>query len=188
MVSLGVYSVLLAIYLVVLWRTPDRDPGEEDVQPEGEAHFLKVAQVLMVFWFVSFVLPYVTPAVSWFDAWWCAGVGAAIFAMGTGVRTLAIRTLGENFTYALCIRKEHELVQKGLYRWIRHPSYTGTLLEVIGMMVAARSLAGLLVFLVSAGWLFTMRIEREERMLRGRFGQAYEAYMARTKRFVPWLF
>ncbi len=188
MLSLVVYTVLLVIYFVVLWRTPLRNPTEEDRQPEGEDDFVYVLQLTGIFWYLSLFLPFFTPALTFLDPLCCLILGLSFSLLGVGIRMLAIRTLGQFFTHELCIRKEHRIVQHGLYKYIRHPSYTGTLLEVVGMMVVARSLAGLLLFLAAAGLLFKIRIEREERMLIEEFGADYIDYMNRTKRFIPWIF
>ena len=188
MLSLVVYSILLLIYLIVLWLTPAREPAKEDQQPVGESDFTYIVQGTGLFWFISLILPYITPSLNFFEPLYWVIVGLILSLMGTAIRMIAIRTLGDFFTYELCIRKEHTIIQHGLYKYIRHPSYTGSLFEVIGMMVVARSLIGLLVFLAAAGLLFKIRIEREERMLREEFGVSYIEYSKRTKRLIPWVF
>ena len=188
MSSTYVYSTLLAIYIFVMWRTPQREPEENDKKIHGEERFLRIAMVLFSCWWISFLLPFFTPSLSCLPPLPFAIAGTIIFVAGSIIRTAAIRTLGSNFTYKLCIREKHDFVQSGLYRYIRHPSYTGTLLEAIGMMVAARSLYGLTLFLLSATLLFIFRFYREERMLVREFGPSYIKYQQNTKRLIPWLF
>ncbi len=193
--SFYVYIGLFSVYLVVMFRTPDRSPDPEDQQPAGEERFLRIATVLFLLWWVSFLIPFVSFLFPSFMAPFSMGpaipmaiIGTVIFALGTAVRTIAVRTLDHYFTYQLCIREEHRLIQHGIYRYLRHPSYTGTLLEAIGMLVAARSAYGLALFLVSATLLFTLRIRREEQMMRDQFGEEYESYMRSSKRLIPWIF
>lgn len=183
-----VYTILLSIYIVILWKTPDRSPGPEDRLIAGEEKFIRMAMVLNVLWLFSLSLPYYTPSWTALDERICVYVGSALFAIGVTVRTIAIRTLDRFFTYKLTIRKEHQLIQHGIYKVLRHPSYTGTLFEVIGMMVVGRSWIGLLVFLFSAGTIISIRIWREERMLLQNFGEEYAEYMRSTYRLIPFIF
>lgn len=191
-ISIIVYTCLLAVYLFVLFRTPDRDPSPGDKEIEGEDRFLRLAVSLNLLWLFSLSLPFYTPPLQqlWIelDEKLFAMIGVGVFVLGSVVRATAIRTLDRHFTYKLTIRQDHTLIQHGLYRWIRHPSYTGTLLEVTGMMLAARSWIGMLLFIASAGTIIGIRIRREERMLTEHFGQEYKEYMKRTWRLFPGLF
>lgn len=186
--SFYTYLVLFSIYLIVMFRTPERSPGDNDQQPAGEERFLFVAGSLFVFWWVSFLLPFLTSPSSLVPPVPAAIVGVLLFATGMSVRTIAVRTLDHYFTYQLCIREEHKLIQHGIYKYLRHPSYTGTLLEAVGMLVAARSLYGLVLFLLAASSLFFLRIRREEQMMCDQFGEEYQAYQKRTYRLIPWIF
>lgn len=186
--SLLVYSVLFAIYVIVVWKTPERSPGPNDLRPAGEERFSQLAIGLFLCWWVAFLLPFVTSPWTVLPLWPSIVAGCVIFAGGMLVRTVAVRTLEHYFTYQLCIREEHQLVQHGIYRVLRHPSYTGTILEAVGMLLVARSLVGLVLFGASAGLLFALRIRREEQMMLNQFGDEYRAYMAKTWRLFPGLF
>lgn len=59
-------------------------------------------------------------------------VGCALACIGGIIRITSYRLLGRLFTYELSIRPNHQLVTSGLYSLVRHPSYTGSLLEGIG--------------------------------------------------------
>src|SRR4051812_15868742 len=63
---------------------------------------------------------------------WIPIVAVALFATGLAVRWWAIITLGRFFTVDVVIEKDHEVVQRGPFRWVRHPSYTGVLLAFVG--------------------------------------------------------
>ena len=114
---------------------------------------------------------------------------AGLTASGAGwfLRFWAMRELGRLFTFEIGIRSEHVLIQSGPYRWLRHPSYTGFLLLVLGLALIGRSL-GLWLFSVPATVAFLMfRIRAEERMLARHFGESYRAYASRTWRLLPGL-
>jgi protein-S-isoprenylcysteine O-methyltransferase Ste14 len=108
-------------------------------------------------------------------------------ASGLAIRWTAMLTLGRQFTVDVAVRHDHALVQRGLYRLVRHPSYSGLLLAFVGTGLLYDnwlSLAGLMLPIVLA---VLNRIAKEERALLAAFGAPYAAYCARTKRLVPGL-
>jgi protein-S-isoprenylcysteine O-methyltransferase Ste14 len=110
------------------------------------------------------------------------GVGLGILAGGLLIWTL--RTLGKNLTDTVVTRKEHSLVTRGPYRWVRHPFY-----DALALSVVANSLAAANWFLFLTGGLLlvliVIRTRTEEEKLLARFGESYRAYMERTGRFLP---
>jgi protein-S-isoprenylcysteine O-methyltransferase Ste14 len=105
---------------------------------------------------------------------------------GMALRWYSIRVLGTSFTCEVSTRPGQEVIQAGPYRWIRHPSYTGGLITVLGVLVCCLnwlSFAALVVTL--AGYAYRIRIE--ERALARDLGPAYRDYMRRTKRLIPFL-
>ena len=79
------------------------------------------------------------------------------------------------------------MVEKGPYRLVRHPSYTGVLITFIGLGLAVQSGGALLVLLVVFGVSFGYRMLVEERTLLSELGPDYASYMKRTKRLIPFL-
>jgi protein-S-isoprenylcysteine O-methyltransferase Ste14 len=77
------------------------------------------------------------------------------------------------------------LVETGLYRYIRHPLYTGVLLAGFGTAIAHGHVLMLGLALVLTGF-FTIKARYEESLLRRAYPQ-YAAYMKRTGRFLPGL-
>jgi protein-S-isoprenylcysteine O-methyltransferase Ste14 len=96
----------------------------------------------------------------------------------------ALFALGRRFSGLVAIQEGHTLVTGGLYRWIRHPSYAGALVNNLGWVLVFRSVAGVLVLLPLVG-LLLVRIRAEERLLASEFGREYDAYRQRTWRLVP---
>ncbi len=95
--------------------------------------------------------------------------------------------LGRNWSISLQMRPEHALVRSGVYRLIRHPMYSSFfLLGVAQLLLLPNWFAGI-AGLVGAGILFAFRVRREERMMLEFFGDEYRAYMAETKRIIPWI-
>jgi protein-S-isoprenylcysteine O-methyltransferase Ste14 len=79
------------------------------------------------------------------------------------------------------------LITTGAYRYIRHPLYASLLLLSWGVLLKAVSLPTLLVAAVAtASLVATAKAEERENL--ARFGPAYKDYVARTHRFIPFLF
>jgi protein-S-isoprenylcysteine O-methyltransferase Ste14 len=116
-------------------------------------------------------------------AWlrWC---GAGLWVPGGLLLVWTLRSLGMNLTDTVVTRRDHTLVTRGPYQWVRHPFYLST-----AVLLVASALLTANWFVLACGVLtFTLlaiRLEREEVRLEARFGEAYHAYRARTGRFLP---
>ena len=110
--------------------------------------------------------------------------GLALFGLGAALRVCSILTLGPRFTVCATILQGHELVTAGLYRFARHPSYTGALCTLFGWALVFRSGIGLLL---AAGMIppLVSRMNAEERMLDQEFGPAYADYRTKSWRLLP---
>jgi protein-S-isoprenylcysteine O-methyltransferase Ste14 len=111
--------------------------------------------------------------------------GAVLIAAGLVIRWSAIRTLGRFFTVKVTVREGHRVVKEGLYRHVRHPSYSGALLAFVGLAVSFASWATLLVILVPVFAAMGYRIHVEEQALAAGLGEEYRAYQRETRRLVP---
>ena len=114
--------------------------------------------------------------------------GLVLVISGVVVRLAAIRTLGRFFTVNLAIDNEHRLVETGLYKYIRHPSYTGSLLSFLGLSLYFNNWICLFVIMVPVCSAFIYRINTEEKLLLRQPGLKYDDYMKRTKRMIPFIF
>lgn len=76
------------------------------------------------------------------------------------------------------------LVSDGPFRYTRNPLYVGLHLVFLGLACALNTLWGLVVFVPLALVMHYGVILREERYLAARFGEAYEAYRARVRRYL----
>jgi len=127
--------------------------------------------------------------------WWPMPDRNALFWLGIGliligivVRATAILTLRRYFTVQVTIQESHDLVDRGLYRFIRHPSYTGALVSFIGLGFAFGSWLSLAIIVVAALIGFGYRIRVEEAALVQHFGDRYRQYAARTRRLIPGIY
>jgi protein-S-isoprenylcysteine O-methyltransferase Ste14 len=114
-------------------------------------------------------------------------VGFFLYSAGGVVRLAPVFVLGRRFSGLVAIQPEHRLVTGGLYGVIRHPSYLGLFVLMLGWGLAFRSGVGVVIAVLSFGVLLA-RIEAEERLLSETFGAEYDAYRARTWRLVPYVY
>lgn len=115
-------------------------------------------------------------------------IGLVLFVLGIALRWWAIITLGRFFTVDVQIAKDHELVERGPFRVVRHPSYTGGLLAFIGFALSLGNWAAFLVIIIPIFFAFVRRMNVEEQALATSLGDKYVSYMQRTKRLLPLLY
>jgi len=118
---------------------------------------------------------------------WFFYVGIVLMLLGIAVRQWAIAVLGRFFSLNVRVVEDHRVVDKGPYRLVRHPSYTGVLITFIGISLAVQSFAALLVLLTVFTISFGYRMRVEEKTLLTELGDNYANYMKRTKRIIPYL-
>jgi protein-S-isoprenylcysteine O-methyltransferase Ste14 len=114
---------------------------------------------------------------AWFTAQWSQvtiRIAAPILALGGLLALTSVRALGHG----------HELAVRGPYRWVRHPYFLGILVMLVGVIVAARSLPGIiLLYLVVR--VTIVRARREEHNLALRFGEPYLDYRRHVSFLLP---
>ena len=84
------------------------------------------------------------PAGGFPSGWVTFDLGIALMAGGIAVRQWAVLTLGRWFTVVVRVTQDQAVIDRGPYRWVRHPSYTGLLLTLIGLGIALGSWLSLL--------------------------------------------
>jgi protein-S-isoprenylcysteine O-methyltransferase Ste14 len=113
------------------------------------------------------------------------GIGVTLILLGVALRWYAIKTLGVYFTRDVAVSADQPVVQNGPYRFIRHPTYSGTLLSMLGLGVAMTNWASLVALFTCVLVGHLHRVSVEEQALIQSIGHPYVEYMGRTKRFVP---
>lgn len=118
------------------------------------------------------------------DTDWVRWVGLALTVGGLAFTVWARVHLGKFWSARVGLKENHELIQSGPYRWVRHPIYTGILTATIGSaMLVGEYRALLAVVLVWLG--LTLKARREEKLLSEQFGETYAQYMQRTGALMP---
>jgi len=119
-------------------------------------------------------------------AWFMAGL--MMLLGGSLLRRHCWRMLGKHFTGDVKASADQPVIEDGVYRWVRHPSYTGGMLMYLGTGLALTNWMSALIIALSGGAAYLYRVRVEERALQANLGSRYQEYMKRTKRFIPFVF
>jgi protein-S-isoprenylcysteine O-methyltransferase Ste14 len=111
--------------------------------------------------------------------------GLVLCAAGMLLLVWGRQYLGRNWSQVVTVKKGHELVTSGPYRYVRHPMYAGALLACIGSAIAAGG--PWILFLVVMGSLFFWRVGAEDKLMEQLFPSEYPNYKKRTKALIPFI-
>jgi protein-S-isoprenylcysteine O-methyltransferase Ste14 len=114
--------------------------------------------------------------------------GLILIICGLLIRWIAIVSLKHQFTVDVWITRDHRIIRKGIYRFVRHPAYAGSLLSFFGLGLCYANYLSILAIFVSICSAFLYRIHVEEKALIDHFGEEYVNYCASTKRLIPGIF
>ncbi len=112
-------------------------------------------------------------------------IGLVLVAAGIGLRAWAIASLGSFFQYRIEVQAEHRVITDGPYRYVRHPSYSGMVLVLVGIALVSGDVESLLAVAVIGGAGLALRIRAEERQLTAALGAEYERFAARRRLLMP---
>jgi protein-S-isoprenylcysteine O-methyltransferase Ste14 len=115
-------------------------------------------------------------------------LGVVLVVSGVTFRWYSIRVLGKYFSVQLGVQPGQTVMKEGPYRWIRHPSYTGSLVTLLGFGIAFTNWLCLISvpLIVLAGYSYRAHVE--EQMLINKLRELYREYMRNTKRFIPFIY
>ena len=163
------------------FQNPEKSAVRRD---RGSYALIMVSMCAGIFlaFFVVFAVPAATitwqqPLVFW--------TGIVLMLAGAAFRWYAIKVLGKFFTRSVATRAGQFVVDTGPYRLIRHPSYTGAMVTILGLGLAMTNWLSLVLVVLGTLIGYEYRVRVEERALCEGIGNAYREYMRRTKRFVP---
>ena len=115
-------------------------------------------------------------------------IGIVVIVCGLLIRWIAIVSLKRQFTVDVAITKDHRIVSEGIYRFVRHPAYAGSILSFLGLGLCFANIISLVVVVPPICAAFLYRIRVEEKVLMDAFGEEYVRYCASTKRLIPGIF
>jgi protein-S-isoprenylcysteine O-methyltransferase Ste14 len=176
------------IYIGVATRTRR---GTGNVRDRGTLLLLWVvilASVTAGSWIGEAQGPNLSSGPIFFGSSWLKLVSLLILFVGLVLRWAAVLSLGKSFSSNVAIHATQQVLKTGLYRWMRHPSYTGLLLCILAVGLHPRNWISLLIVTVPPTVALLYRMHVEEIALREHFGQEYIDYSRQTSRLVPGIY
>jgi protein-S-isoprenylcysteine O-methyltransferase len=180
----GLSLVFLLSELALLLMRRARGPARSEDRGSLRRLWITIAVSVSLGMFCSFNVPAVGSALLRS----LAAPAILLFAAGVVLRWFAIVYLGRFFTVNVAIAADHQVVDTGPYRFVRHPSYSGCLLIFLGLGILSGNWLSLILICVPPTIAFMHRIRIEEAALHAALGPAYESYRARTRRLVPFVY
>jgi protein-S-isoprenylcysteine O-methyltransferase Ste14 len=160
-------------------------------QPETATQGDRKDRIFLSLISLGFILPMIYPFVDWFAfaeypvPEWVNWLGTAIFFLGVYVLWRSHVDLGKHWSPELALRQDHQLVDSGVFRLMRHPMYAAHFYWSVGqLLMLSNWLVGPSMFVFMLPFLLH-RIPLEEKMMIGQFGKKYEEYIKRTGRLFP---
>jgi protein-S-isoprenylcysteine O-methyltransferase Ste14 len=115
---------------------------------------------------------------------WIFVLGAALTWAGVAFAIWARHHIGRYWSASVALKAGHELIRSGPYSKIRHPIYTGILLSTAGTALAIGRYRGIVAFAILLVG-FIAKSKKEEALLAGQFGPAFEQHRRHTGFFLP---
>lgn len=183
-------AILLFIFLQLYWRLTEAKADRE--KPKTKKTTLKnyilryfMAIFIMLFFFQLLGLTILTFQRNIY----VEILGLMTVAVGISISVAARISLDVNWTHAVDyqIKKNHELITHGIYKFIRHPIYAGLIFAYTGFEIILQSYSFVLIFIILTIIAY-LQGKREEKILLKHFGEKYKNYMKKTKMFFPYIF
>jgi len=179
---LGLGYLAFELFLLITRR------GKEKGRPADRGTLYAVWILIAGSCFLGFLLAPLITALRWPQSLFVICLGGFFLATGLALRIWAIRHLGKFFTVDVGIQQGHTVIQDGPYRFVRHPSYSGSLLALVGVGCLTFSWLGFFLIVACTLLAYALRISVEEKALLAKLGAQYAEYTARTKRLIPGIY
>jgi len=131
-----------------------------------------------VVWFISYVLLLGLAVIRiWVEGITILGwIGYILFVLAITFRGFALHQLGEFYSFAINLQKNHYVIDTGLYRYLRHPLHLGLFFEMVGLFLLAQNRYAALLVAISFITLITRNLN-EEKLLEQNLGETYRRYI-----------
>jgi protein-S-isoprenylcysteine O-methyltransferase Ste14 len=185
-VARAVFYPVLAAWLLLEWRVRlrtvlNRSGRSVDRNSRGIVYLAITSGIVGVF-----VLANDLPSAAIASLRWPLFIlGIVLMVAGIAVRQWAVLLLGRFFTTDVRVHGDQTVVESGPYRWVRHPSYTGLLMTLLGIGLALGNWVGLLAVVLLPAVGIVVRIRVEERALLDGLGEPYRRFAATRAHLIP---
>ncbi|HTI95808.1 MAG TPA: isoprenylcysteine carboxylmethyltransferase family protein [Rudaea sp.] len=177
-IALAAFFVWIVIDGIVVFR---RRTGAAENRDRSSLQVLMMGNVLA--WILAFWLAFAYPGTIRPPQLQLAGL--LVMAAGIAIRSVAIAQLGRFHTPNVAVLADHEVMDRGLYHVVRHPSYLGALIAFLGLGLALGNWFSVIALVLMTVIVYSYRIHEEETALQAALGARYADYCHRTKRLIP---
>jgi protein-S-isoprenylcysteine O-methyltransferase len=174
--------LLVELYLLAVKRS--RDPKQESDRGTLRLVWILIGGGCLV----GFLLAPKVFFLRWPDSRAIVFLACLLLIAGIVLRIWSIVHLGRFFTVDVAIQEGQRVIQDGPYRYVRHPSYSGSMLALIGLACLTFNWLGFAVIIACSLTAYALRISVEEKVLLRSLGEEYQRYSERTKRLIPGIF
>lgn len=188
--SLFFYILMGSEFIIWLFTSSSfakkRNGGDTDKKhtDKGSIWFVIIGYFLSIF--VSYMFTGKTAAVRLPHFFYYAGI--ILIAGGIVLRVYSVFTLKKAFTLSVQTTKDQHLIKTGPYKIIRNPAYTGSILSLLGIAFALRSVVSPIIVLIICMVCYNVRIKVEEKALRAQFQNEFDDYCSHTYRLFPFIY
>lgn len=113
-------------------------------------------------------------------------IGLSFYLIFAWIQIWATKILGDNYSQDIAIKKDHQLIEKGPFKIVRHPQYLSQFLMDLGGAVATLSFVLAPLVLIQIPFLF-MRASLEDKLLEKHFGENFRNYKKKSGMFFPFI-
>jgi protein-S-isoprenylcysteine O-methyltransferase Ste14 len=177
-----VFSILYGLFEIFMSR---RQTDKRKISESGDkgSIWILIISITMGYW-LSFIIGATTfGRLHHWNTFFI--IGSVVALTGLIIRVTSIIKLRQQFTYTVTKIENHELIETGLFKIIRHPGYLGQLIIFLGISVCLSNWLSVLLMLIPVLSGYIYRINVEERFMAEHLGQKYLDYRKRTKRLIP---
>ncbi len=182
------YYIIILIWLILetLLTIKKGGKGNADIKDKGTMKLMWLVNPLSLT--ISYSFQFFTDLYIPGSEYVHLSVGIILIIIGIIIRYTAVFQLGQYFCMKISVTDNHKLVKSGLFRYMRHPSYTGLAISFLGFGISVGNWISLLLAIVPTTAMLLYRIKIEEAVLSEMLGDEYENYCAHTKRLIPFVY
>jgi protein-S-isoprenylcysteine O-methyltransferase Ste14 len=179
------FSLLYGLFEIFMSRRQDDNRKISRSGDKGSIWLLTIS-ISLGFWLSFIVASTKTGRLPHWNSFFL--IGSVYILIGLIIRVNSIMKLKQQFTYTVTKIENHELIEAGLYKIIRHPGYLGQLLIFLGISICLSNWLSILLMIIPVLAGYLNRIKVEEKFMVEQMGQKYLDYRRRTKKLIPMVY
>ena len=180
-----VFYLITFLWIAEFWVFPSQYKGKDRNETKT---FLKILGVILFSHTVTILLTVFGLFRVDDSNQWMMMISMVTYPLGVLLRYVSIIYLGKHFTRDVEVSKTQELVSKGPYRLLRHPSYLGLFLLTISVPLFFQNWLMIIISSVSIFLILNQRMQIEEKLMTDVIGKNYTTWKRKRYRFIPWIY